>query len=58
MVDFRDENKIKAPSRIELFKEVELNVSVIDTENFRPLNADVSIYRINDENNSSCPQTQ
>jgi len=52
MVDFRNETEIKAPSRIELFKEVELNVSVFDSENFRPLNADISIYRLDNESNS------
>ncbi|TVR71709.1 MAG: caspase family protein [Marinilabiliales bacterium] len=47
-IDYRQEEKITGPPLIELFNEVELDISVYDSEIFRPLDADVHALNLNE----------
>jgi hypothetical protein len=47
-IDYRQDQKITGPPLIELFNEIELELSVYDSEIFRPLNADVHALNLDD----------
>jgi outer membrane protein OmpA-like peptidoglycan-associated protein len=52
MIDLRNEEKILAPSQIQLFEQIELNLSVFDNESFRPLPAEVVVRDLKDNKKS------
>lgn len=49
-VDYRGDKKKSGPELIELFNEIELDLSVYDSEIFRPLEADVWVEVLSDNN--------
>ncbi len=46
MIDYRGEDKKHAPSKIELFDNIELLVAVYDSEIFRPLKSEVTVSNL------------
>lgn len=48
MIDLRKEEKELAPEIIKLFEEIDLEVTVFDKENFRPISADLFVEDAND----------
>ena len=47
-IDYRQDQKITGPPLIELFNEIELELSVYDSEIFRPLDAEVHALNLDD----------
>jgi outer membrane protein OmpA-like peptidoglycan-associated protein len=52
MIDLRNEEKILAPNQIQLFENIDLNLSVFDSESYRPLPAEVIVKDITDSQRS------
>lgn len=57
-IDLRDTSANTAPRHIELFKQIELELSVFDNEIFRPLKADVTIADAALPSQTIAPQTR
>lgn len=49
-LDYRQDEKIKGPDSIKLFDKIELLISVYDSEIFRPIEADVWVEVLSDNN--------
>lgn len=52
MVDLREEEKVLGPELIELFDEINLQLTVYDSETFRPLEAKVDVQDTSDKSKS------
>ncbi len=50
MIDYRQEEKQKAPELIELFEDIELDLTVFDNENFRPIQANIIVENTKEPN--------
>lgn len=48
MIDLRKEEKELAPELIQLFEQINLEITVFDNENFRPINAEVIVEQASD----------